>query len=314
MVQHRADRRHPLGQHERQAAERVDCLLDFGNPRVADRLGDVLELGAGIGVPHALADRHEELDRRLVVLVLDVADDLFDEVLDRDDPVGTRELVDHDREVGALGAHVGEHVESAARLWHVERLAHQLGPVGRRLEAPGEVREDVLDVHHPDHLVERVTVDRQTRMAMFGESVDQLCPGGVGGHSDDLAARDGDVVGVVVAEMEQVAQHRQFDRRQVALRRTGLGLVLMLVDRLLDLRAQRGLAVLFEEAADRVPKAASTVRVSVAGVGRLGTVGHRRSAFPVQSSRSQYGSPTPRRASAFVSSASIASASAVEVS
>src|SRR5690606_34590924 len=163
-------------------------------------------------------------------------------------------------------------------------------------------------------LIERVAVDRYARMAVLGKGVDQLVPARARRHGDDLAARNGDVICVVIAEMQQVAQHGQLDRREVALGRARLGLVLMFVDRFLDLRAERGLAVFFEEAADRVPQAASTVRVSVAGVARSGTVGHCRSAFPLQVSGAQYGSPIPRIASVFVSSASIASASAGEIS
>jgi hypothetical protein len=58
------------------------------------------------------------------VLVLDVADDLLDQILDGDDPVGARELVYYDGEMSSPRAHIGQHVERAARLRHVERLAH----------------------------------------------------------------------------------------------------------------------------------------------------------------------------------------------
>src|SRR4051812_28180073 len=78
----------------------------------------------------------------------------------------------------------------------------------------------------------------------------------------------------------------------------------MLVDRILDLLAQRDAVLFIEELADRGPQAALTVRVSVAG----GMVGHRPFAFPYEAG--PYGSGMPVIASAFVSSASIASASA----
>jgi|GEM_PF-5131298 len=196
------------------------------------------ELGASVGVPNAVAERDEQLHRRVVVLVLYLADDLLDEILDRDDSVGAGKFVDHDREVRSLRPHVRQHVERPTRLGHVKRLAHQLSPVGRRLGAPCEVGEHVLDVDHADHLVERFAVDRNARVAVFGKDFDQLVPARARRDGDDLTARDGDVVGIVFAEMQQVAEHGQLDRGEVALRRARLGLVLVLVDRFLDLRAE----------------------------------------------------------------------------
>ena len=105
------------------------------------------------------------------MFVLDLADDFLDQILDRDEPVGARELVDHHRQMHALRAHVGEHVERVARLRDIERLTHQHGPVARRGLAPGEDGEDVLDVDHADHIVELVAVDGHARMAMFGEGL-----------------------------------------------------------------------------------------------------------------------------------------------
>ena len=122
---------HLLGQHIGQPAQRIDGLVDLGKARV-DPFGDIVELGAGIAVPQPLANRHDPFLRRVVVLVLDLADDLLDQVFDGDHPVGARVFVEHDGEVDAAGAHVGQHVERAARLRHEQRLAHQRGPVGGR--------------------------------------------------------------------------------------------------------------------------------------------------------------------------------------
>ena len=130
--------RHVAGEHDGEAAERVDILLDRAEARV-DRLGDVLELGAGVGVPDAVLERDQHARRLLVMLVLDLADDLLDHVLDRDQPLGAAELVDDDGEVDALGAHPREQVEHAHRFGHVERLAQQRRDVvgRRRRRRPG---------------------------------------------------------------------------------------------------------------------------------------------------------------------------------
>ena len=192
-----------------------------------------------------------------------------------------------------------------------------VGPVGGRRLAGGEEREHVLDVHHADHLVERVAIDRQARMAVLGEQRDQLVPAGVGGDGDDLAARDRHVVGVVLAEVEQVAQHRAArpatGRPWPAARRRRL-LVLVLVDRFLELRAQRGLAV----ARRRTCGSRATARAYCPRLRcrsrPVGPVGHRPAHVPYANRGPPYGSAIPISASAFVSSASIASASAGEIS
>ena len=54
------------------------------------------------------------------MLVLDLADDLLDHVLDRDQPLGAAELVDDDGEMDALGAHPREQIEHAHQFRHVE--------------------------------------------------------------------------------------------------------------------------------------------------------------------------------------------------
>ncbi len=61
------------------------------------------------------------------MLVLDVADDLLDDVLDRDQALGAAELVDDDCEMDALGAHPGEQLDDAHRFGHEQGLAHQRG-------------------------------------------------------------------------------------------------------------------------------------------------------------------------------------------
>ena len=111
-VQRLAGDRDPAGQDEGEAAERVDILLDRAEPRV-DRLGDILKFGAGIGLPAAVLDPDQQAGQFLVMLVLDLADDLLDHVLDGEQPFGAAELVDDDGEMGALGAHPGEQVEHA---------------------------------------------------------------------------------------------------------------------------------------------------------------------------------------------------------
>jgi hypothetical protein len=191
----------------------------------------------------------------------------------RDDPVGARIFVEHDRQVDPLLTHVGQHVERGARLRHEQRLAHERGPVRRRSGAGRDDREHVLDVHHADDLVERIAIDRKARVPVLGEGGDDFLPACGRVERDDLAPRHGHVVGIVFGEMQEVAQHLPLDGRQVALAGGPFGLAafLVLVDHFLELFAQGAFAIVgVEEFADREPEPAVTVRFSRLGFG----VGH----------------------------------------
>ena len=182
--------------------------------------------------------------------------------------------------MGSPRPHVCQHVERTARLRYVERLAHQPGPVVRRGLPLGKIREHILDVDHADRLVERFPINRQARVAVLGELRNQLVPARFGIDRDNLAARNSDIVCVVFAEMQQVAEHGAFRRRQIALGLFAIAIgrlfLFMLVNRFFDLGSQRLVAFAFlEEAADCFPQPASTVRVSLVGVAVSGRIGHR---------------------------------------
>ena len=221
------------------------------------------------------------------MLILDLADDFLDQVLDRDDPVGARIFVDHDGQVRAAAAHIGQHVERAARLRHEHRLAHQPVPVLRcSLAGQRHARDDrehVLDMDHADHRIERFAIDRQPAVAVRGEGVNHLLEAGGGWNRHDFAARDGHVVGIVLAEMEQVLEHLPLDRRKIAVGvRAVAGFGLMLVDRFLKLRAQALVVIVAakEQALHRAPQRAFTVRVSAAGITSAAALGHGSSHSP----------------------------------
>ena len=103
--------------------------------------------------------------------------------------------------------------------------------------------EDVLDVDHPDHFIQAVAGHRQAAVPGLGEGGESSSMLIVCGTDDDLAARDRDLARGAVAEVKQVAQHLPLERGEVAaLGRRGVGLV----DRFLDLVAQRGVVILAE--------------------------------------------------------------------
>ena len=104
MLQHLAGPRYSAGEHEGEAAERIDILLDQAEPFV-DRLGDVLELGAGVGLPQAGPDLGEQAGSSS-----SCSSSMSPTILStnpRGEQLGAAELVDDDGEMDPPRAHHG---------------------------------------------------------------------------------------------------------------------------------------------------------------------------------------------------------------
>ena len=155
------------------------------------------------------------------MLVLDLADDLLDQVLDGQQPVAAAELVDHQRHVRARAAHVEQHVEHRQRRRHEHDAAQYVAQVEFLGGAP--VGQHVLDVDHADHVVERFAIDRVARMGLGLDQPHDLVERRVGGDADDVDARHHDVAHRLVAQLQDVGQERAL---VVADRRIALGRLL----------------------------------------------------------------------------------------
>lgn len=94
-----------------------------------------------------------------VVLVAHLADDLLDDVLQRDDTGRAAVLVDHHGH-RALAVHPVEQPVHRQRLGYEQGLAEQLGD-GEARPALHRERQHVLDVGDADDLVEAAPVDRE---------------------------------------------------------------------------------------------------------------------------------------------------------
>jgi hypothetical protein len=138
------------GQH--QAGHRLEVLL--GQAPV-ERLVQLVDVGAG-GHPVAAVGQPLDGGGRAVVLVLDLADDLLDDVLERDDPGGAAVLVHHDRELAAPLLHLAQQVVDALGLRHEVRLAHELRDLGHLAAAAQQVHRR----HHAHHVRLALAVGR----------------------------------------------------------------------------------------------------------------------------------------------------------
>ena len=187
-----------------QAADGVEFLV--GEIR-GEGAVEVVDLGLRL---HPVAPRVVDLDVAVglveVVLVLDVADDLLQDVLDRHQPAGAAVLVDDDRHV------VARHAELAQQ--HVEAL--RLGDEYRRAQPGAQVEaclgmdaQQVLGQQDADDVVATALDDREARV-----------PGG-DDEGEDLVERIDDVDDVHLrARHHHVAdagigrRERAFDDRQ----------------------------------------------------------------------------------------------------
>jgi hypothetical protein len=196
------------------------------------------------------------------VLVLDVADDLFDHVLDRDQALGPTEFVDDDRQMGPLRPHPRKKLDDPHRFRHEQGLAHERRQrTVLRLVKIGD--EDVLDVDHADDLIEAFAIDGEAAVAGVGKGTHQVFEADAGLDRDNVAARHADVACGLFAEVLQVAQHLPLGRRQVARDRVG---ILGLVDRVLDLLAEGRLVVVAkDQMLDSAPDARSAFVVLPGG-------------------------------------------------
>ena len=95
--------------------------------RLLDRYAELDEhvrRRAGVDVPRpAVAVSFDDLRRLGVELVLDLAEDLLDQVLERDDAARSTVLVDDDRKRRALALHVPQDARGITRLGSKERMA-----------------------------------------------------------------------------------------------------------------------------------------------------------------------------------------------
>ena len=157
---------------------------------------------------HALAAVGQGVDARLAVflveLVFDLADDLLHHVFEGHEAGGMPELVDHDRDVVAIGAEVAQQVIERLRLRHVERGAQQRAQVqvGRALQL-----EQVFGHQDADDVFLALLVDRKARVASAYDDVQQIFVVGVDVELVHVLARHHHVAGRHVGHADDALEH-----------------------------------------------------------------------------------------------------------
>ncbi len=254
-----AAHRHPVDQGDDVAGHRVDLFggladVEFG----ADHCDRLLEAGAADGDERSVVLADHGLGGRLVVLVVDLADDFLDDVLDRHDAFAAAIFVDHQRQMDAGRLHLGEQVDGRHRGRHEQDGADDLGGGQRHREVDGgEVEaggmrlvaggmgfrmdrglghhegDHVADVHHPDGIIEGVVVDDEARMGGVLEHLQEVAERNVLLHGDDVGPRHHDIVDPAFAQAQDVLEHPAFFRREAGFRALAL-------EQHLQVRSDRG--------------------------------------------------------------------------
>ena len=240
-----AAQRQPSRKRHQIAAERIDILGGVAEVEVVtDDRHHILEFGARIGDVGAVRLAHHVGFGVLIVLVGDFADDLLDDILDRDNAVGAAIFVDHQRQMNLLGLHALQQIDDPRRWRHEQNFTHDLGSRQRHRQIdgleiePGRQRflalfvlfridrgmrghegDQVADVHHADRIVECVVVDHQTRMGGAFENPHQLADLDVLLYGNDIRAGHHDVADTAFAQAENVLQHPAFFRREAGFAR-----------------------------------------------------------------------------------------------
>jgi hypothetical protein len=247
------------------------------------RCSSVLDRRARVGdeaVTRILADQ-----RLLghIMLVVYLADDLLDQILDRDETVGAAIFIHDKGEMKPRQLHAEQQIEHRHGRRHVEDLADDVdgadgaGEVdGAEVEIclvllprRGDPRHEVADVDHAARVVERLGIDRKPRMLRLAEHAQKLgdCDGVL--NCDDVGARNHDIFDGELAKAENVAEHGALLRAEcVAAGFLAAG------ERILDHLAQIGLFAKAEAGEQALEPGRFLVRDRIAGCRKL-VVGER---------------------------------------
>src|SRR5262245_11520725 len=147
-----------------------------------------------------------------VILVGYLADDLLQDVLDRDDAGGAAVLIDDDHHVDLVDLHLSQHVVDGLGVgYEGRRPHHRLDPLGgfAFVVFVGAARQ-VLDVDDPDDIILTLTNDRDPREAAAKGERKCLAECLVPFDEDHVGPRNHDLAGDRVTELEDRVHHAAF--------------------------------------------------------------------------------------------------------
>ena len=182
-----------------QAVDRVG--VDVLVLRQAQHLVQVIHTGAAQHDPAAVRLLVEVLGL-LVVIIPDLAHQLFQNILQRDDALGTAVLIHHHGQMMVLLPQSAQQLGDLGRTGGVQGGLDQLFQRSLLFQA---CQIEVLFVHHTDDVVNGVVVNRQAGIARFGKGLGHLVQRGVVLHSHHVHAGGQDLLHLHVIEFDGTA-------------------------------------------------------------------------------------------------------------
>ena len=155
---------------------------------------EILKIEAGIRF--VASSRQSTQAWRIVdiMLVIDVAHDFFDQILDRDETVRTTIFVDHKCQMHVTGLHLHQEIAGRHGWRHEQNFALDLcgsdiGPAHGAVGIELQLRQRILDVHKPRRIVQGLAINGQARMLCFAIIRHQLAELGALFDRDDIGPR-----------------------------------------------------------------------------------------------------------------------------
>src|SRR5262245_24528161 len=193
----------PSGARDQESGHRR-VVVRFGQPQAEFAVG-LADGHSGVDAEDAFAALAEFRGQRLVVFVLNLADDLFEYVFERQNALDAAVFVDDYGQVDAAILQALQDVAESGRVGDEDRLAHDLLQV--ELAFFEQEGHDVLAVKHADYLVEIPAVDRQAGISRNLKLAHDLFETGALFERHDLGAWDHNLSRGQVGEFEDVVDH-----------------------------------------------------------------------------------------------------------
>ena len=188
---------------ERPAGNRLEVSLFYVQHKPVARLVDA---HAAVNLIRVLADE-SQLFLGPDTLLADAAHHVLDELLERDEPGDSAELIDRDGHLVARRAKLVEELGDALGLRHEVHVTDHVGHriVVREL-VDGQRPHDVLQGQDTDNVVRRVPVDGEAGVRVLGVCLKELLHAGAALDEDDLRAGCHNVAHLPVSEPEHAPE------------------------------------------------------------------------------------------------------------
>ena len=187
----RTDNRHHAQMLSEQTAHRINIfIVEF----TTENLAQLINTQTGRETERAVIVQRV-LGALVIVLIRNVADQLLNQILKRDQTGGAAVLINNNRHVRGLTLHLTQQVHGALRLGLKTCRAHQLnhgrqGGTFGSLAVQDEGAHRVLQVEHAQNLIARITNHRHTRITRTQEQAQRLTQRGVTAGGEHVGTRN----------------------------------------------------------------------------------------------------------------------------